>query len=296
MSNPSAPPARSPPLEREAPGGAHGAARDVAALHWQQARGDVVALTDQVAQETAVALVYNGVSHVVMMVSPADLEDFALGFSLSEGILETPAQLYDVECSETDGGIEIALTISSERFALLKDQRRNLTGRTGCGLCGAESLAQAVRPPTPVTHSVKITQQAIQRAVATLGDNQPLQTLTGAVHGAAWCNRDGDIVLLREDVGRHNALDKLIGALSRQGVGGDRKWSPAEGFALISSRASYEMVTKAGRMGIEVLVAVSAPTTLAIEFATAAGLTLVGFARPGRHMLYTSTERVIAGS
>ncbi len=292
MSNLPAPPARPPLLEREAPE----RASTVAALHWQQGRGDAVALTDQVARETAVALLYNGISHVVMMVSPGDLEDFALGFSLSEGILDSASQLYDLDCTQQDNGIEVALTISGERFALLKDQRRNLTGRTGCGLCGAESLAQAVRPPTPVAHSVEITQQAIQRAVARLGDHQPLQTLTGAVHGAAWCSRDGDILLLREDVGRHNALDKLIGALSRQGVGREEQWSPAAGFALISSRASYEMVAKAARMGIEVLVAVSAPTTLAIEFATRAGLTLVGFARPGRHMLYTGAERVVAGS
>ncbi|MGK2915750.1 MAG: formate dehydrogenase accessory sulfurtransferase FdhD [Porticoccaceae bacterium] len=261
--------------------------RIVEASHWQRDKGAPVAVTDRVATETAAALVYNGISHVVMMVSPGDLEDFALGFSLSEGILETPDQLYDIECTPRDGGIEIALTISSERFALLKDQRRNLTGRTGCGLCGAESLAQALRPPGRVPHTLQITPLALQQAVESLTKFQPLQAETGATHGAAWCSVNGEIQLLREDVGRHNALDKLIGALNVKGRG-----PRGDGFALISSRASYEMVSKAAKLDMEILVAVSAPTSLAIDFALTAGLTLVGFARPGRHMVYTGAERI----
>jgi len=262
--------------------------RCVQALHWQRSRGGAVQVTDRVATETAAALVYNGISHVVMMVSPGDLEDFALGFSLSEGILDTPSQLYDIECRETDGGIEIALTISSERFALLKDQRRNLTGRTGCGLCGAESLAQALRPPGRVPDTLRITPLALQKVLESLPKFQPLQAETGAAHGAAWCDLNGEIQLLREDVGRHNALDKLIGALHAKARG-----PRGDGFALISSRASYEMVSKAAKLGMEILVAVSAPTSLAIDFAATAGLTLVGFARPGRHMVYAGAERIV---
>lgn len=258
--------------------------RVVGARDWR--RGNREEVTDTVACELPVALVYNGISHVVMMATPADLEDFALGFSLTEGILADPRELYDLEVLPQADGIEVAMTIAAERLAALKAVRRNLTGRTGCGLCGAESLQQAVRKPAPVAGNFPIDHAAVERAVAQLSAHQPLQTQTGAVHGAAWCDAAGQILALREDVGRHNALDKLIGARCRLAAPWDA------GFALISSRASYEMVVKAASQGIAILAAVSAPTALAIELAEAANLTLVGFARPGRHMVYTHPHRI----
>jgi FdhD protein len=241
---------------------------------------------DAIAEEVAVALSYNGVSHVVMMMTPADLQDFALGFSLSEGIVDGPADIFATEIEAREQGIELALTVSARHFMLLKERRRNLTGRTGCGICGAESLEQALQPVPRVARGVRIDAAAIERARARLAEHQPLQRTTGAVHAAAWCSTAGDILLVREDVGRHNALDKLIGALAHRTERG-------AGFALVSSRASYEMVTKAARVGIELLVAVSAPTLLAVQLARESDLTLVGFAREGRFSVYTVPERVV---
>lgn len=241
---------------------------------------------DHIATEVPVALTYNRLSHVVMMATPSDLEDFALGFSLTEGLVGSPDDLLSVKVLPREGGVEVAMTITEPWFDRLSTQRRNLTGRTGCGLCGAERIEQALRYPDPVEDSFRVEHDAIQRALSTLQQHQPLQSLTGASHGAAWCNSDGQILLLREDVGRHNALDKLLGALSKQA------FDPSSGFLLVSSRASYEMVYKAAVMGVQLLVAVSAPTTLAIEFAERCGLSLVGFARPGRHNIYTFEQRI----
>lgn len=240
---------------------------------------------DLLAEEVAVALVYNGLSHVVMMASPTALEDFALGFSLSEGIIQRREQLYGIDIEPQALGIEVQIEIAVECFARLKEHRRNLAGRTGCGLCGAESLQQAVAAPKAVTQVALPENRAIETALAQLRGNQPLQSVTGAVHGAALCDMDGNILLLREDVGRHNALDKLIGARAAQ-----REQYPAnnDSFVLISSRASYEMVNKCTSAGISTLVAVSAPTALALEHASTAGMNLIGFARPGRHVIYTA--------
>lgn len=258
--------------------------------------GKSSSVSDHIIQEQAVALVYNGISHVVMMATPAHLEDFALGFSLSEGILQSPAELYGMELAKREtgvgAGVEIAMEISAERFAALKTARRNMTGRTGCGLCGAESLEQAIRQPKPVSSTQQFPHQAIENALCQLEAKQPLQALTGAVHGAAWCDKTGNIELVREDVGRHNALDKLYGALCR-GEDNERHSLQGNHFVLISSRASYEMVVKAAAMGVEMLVAVSAPTRLAIELAERVNMTLVGFARPGRHMVYSHAQRVV---
>lgn len=234
---------------------------------------------DALALEVPVALVYNGISHAVMMASPADLEEFALGFSLSEGILAHPHECYDLEVKEEGRGLAVHLHIAGQRLAALKARRRNLAGRTGCGLCGTEALEQAIRPIPRVT-APSLGDAAIQRALAHLAEHQALQALTGACHGAAWCDGQGRIQLVREDVGRHNALDKLIGALARRGG------PTPDGFALVSSRASYEMVHKSASAGIGALVAVSAATALAVEQARAADLLLVGFARPGRHLIY----------
>lgn len=252
--------------------------------NWQTAASDSGA--DHIATETPIALTYNRVSHVVMMATPADLEDFGLGFSLTEGIIGSAEDLLAIRVIPREGGVEVAMTISEPWFDRLATQRRNLTGRTGCGLCGAERIEQALRYPEPVGDTVRVTHAALQAAITHMQEHQPLQGVTGATHGAAWCSLAGEILLLREDVGRHNALDKLIGALARRG------FDPRAGFVLISSRASYEMVYKAAAAGMELLVAVSAPTTLAIEFAERAGLTLVGFARPGRHNVYTFEQRI----
>jgi FdhD protein len=246
--------------------------------------GQCTEATDALIEEAPVALVYNGISHVVMMASPIDLEDFALGFSLTEGIIQQPSELREIKTIQTQAGIELQLTISPRRLSELKSQRRNLTGRTGCGLCGAESLTQAIKPLTPLSTASKITDDAIQKAAHQLTHHQPLQLETGACHGAAWCQEDGQILIAREDVGRHNALDKLIGRLSRDSI------NHSHGFVLISSRASYEMVHKAANAGIHTLVAVSAPTSLAVQLAKQANLNLVGFARAGRHVYYTHDQ------
>ena len=250
--------------------------------------GETAEGTDWVATETAVALVYNGISHVVMMATPADLEDFALGFSLSEGILESAKQLLDCEITETAKGIELALSITAEPFAKLKQKRRNLVGRTGCGLCGAESLEQAISEPATVTADLSISHEAIQKASSALAAEQKLQQQTGAVHGAAYCNQQGELLLVREDVGRHNALDKLLGALAKK----EQEQNQEPGFVLVTSRASYEMIAKTSSANIPLLAAVSAPTSLAIELAEKSGLTLVGFTRTGRHVVYANGQRI----
>jgi FdhD protein len=242
---------------------------------------------DRVARETPIALTYNRRSHVVMMATPADLEDFALGFSLSEDIVASPGELLATRVIERERGLEVAMTVSEDCLARLEHQRRNLTGRTGCGLCGAESLDQAMREPATVSHRLQVRHAALQAAVHALQTPLPVQQATGAVHCAAWCTLEGDIRHAREDVGRHNALDKLIGHLARTG------FDAAEGFILVSSRASYEMSYKAASIGVELLLAASAPTALAIDYALRSGLTLVGFARPGRHNVYTFPERII---
>lgn len=242
---------------------------------------------EQLAEEVPVALEYNGISHAVMLATPQDLEDFALGFSLSEGILASPSELYDCETTALADGIRVELEIASERFAGLKEIRRNLTGRTGCGLCGAETLQQAVRRPAPVHSAARFTASALHAGLDAMQSLQVLQQRTGATHAAAWLEADGSVSLVREDVGRHNALDKLIGALALQGA------DFSKGAALITSRASYEMVQKAATMGIGMLVAVSAPTGLAVRLAEQTKVTLLGFVRQGNHVVYTHPERVL---
>jgi formate dehydrogenase accessory protein FdhD len=247
---------------------------------------------DSVATETAVALVYNGVSHAVMMATPRQLDLFARGFSLSEGIIDSGADLYDVEINERVEGIEIALSISAQCFSRLKEKRRSLTGRTGCGLCGAESLQQTRLPVSLVKANFRVSHAVIDKATHDLRQYQPLKEKTGAVHGAAWCNIDGNIMQTCEDVGRHNALDKLIGWMSQQDKLRQPEVPAPAGFLLISSRASYEMVQKAAVVNLAMVVAVSAPTSLAIEVAEQAGITLVGFSRNGRHVIYCHGEKL----
>lgn len=243
--------------------------------------------SDEVIEEVPVALVYNGVSHAVMLASPADLEDFALGFSLSEGILSRPGELYDIEIVPGCSGISIEMDIASERFVQLKDRRRQLAGRTGCGLCGVDSLAAVTAMPAqkPAHDEYQLEIGAIQEALRQLPHWQAMRQQCGAAHAAAWADAQGNILCLREDVGRHNALDKLVGALARENRGRD-------GFVLVTSRASYEMVQKVASAGLPALVAVSAPTALAVRQAQAAGLLLVGFARSHGLVVYSGAGRL----
>ena len=263
----------------------HAALVRVVVEKWRDERRDVCG--DDVAEEVPVALEYNGISHAVMLASPHDLEDFALGFSLSEGILKDASELFDCDVSATADGIQVQMRIAAQRFAALKGQRRNLTGRTGCGLCGAETLQQAIRHPAPVASSALFSAAAIHAGMAAMQAQQRMQQQTGATHAAAWLDADGSIALVREDIGRHNALDKLIGALARDG----RDLSC--GAALITSRASYEMVQKAATLGIGFLAAISAPTSLAVQLAEAANVTLVGFVRPHSHVVYAGAQRLV---
>ncbi len=251
--------------------------------------GEDELVSDHIAAEVPVALTYNRMSHVVMMATPLDLEDFAVGFSTTEGLIGGLDDISGIRIIPRPGGVELAMTIGEDWFDRLATRRRNLVGRTGCGLCGAENIEQALRQPKPVARGFSVSHSALQVAVSDLENHQPLQAETGATHGAAWCGTDGKIIAVREDVGRHNALDKLIGSLVRGG------YQPDSGFVLVSSRASYEMVYKTAAAGIELIMAVSAPTTLAVEFARQSGVTLVGFARPGRHNIYTFPERVTEG-
>jgi len=248
--------------------------------------GGVTRVRDAVAEEIPVAFVYNGHPHAVMMASPLDLEDFALGFSLSEAIIDDAAQFEAVEVVEALAGIELRVTIPAEKAALLGERVRELTGRTGCGLCGAQTLDAAVRHPAAVANAPEVDEGSIMAALLKLHDLQPLNIVTGAVHAAAWALHDGVIVQAREDVGRHNALDKLIGALMRKNV------DLREGFLVVTSRASYEMVMKAASVGIGTLVAISAPTALAIALARETNVTLVGFARAEGFSVYANAERV----
>lgn len=248
-------------------------------------------IDEVVAEERAVALVYNGISHAVMMATPCDLEDFAIGFSLTERIVETASEIYDIEVEdikvESGGrGIEVRLKIAAQRMAGLQERRRSLAGRTGCGLCGVDSLEAALRPVARSLATGTVSRGAIERAMAALPGHQRINKLNGATHAAGWATADGSLVLVREDVGRHNALDKLGGALATSGAAG------AGGFVVVTSRCSYEMVQKAAALGAVAIAAVSAPTSLAIETAEQAGIALVAFVREDRLTVYANGHRI----
>ena len=241
---------------------------------------------DYIAEEVPVSLVYNGVPHVVMLATPTNLEEFALGFSITEGIIKTPQELLSTRTYNRSNGIEINLKIPNERFACLAGKGRNLTGRTGCGLCGASTLQQAIRPPDSVKGDLTLPASELFSALADIKQRQTLNQLTGSVHAAAWVVPGQGVMDIREDVGRHNALDKLIGLLLRSGK------NVASGFVIVTSRASYELVQKTACVGITMLAAISAPTGLAIRLADEAGLTLIGFARDDQHVVYTHPQRL----
>ena len=255
--------------------------------------GIIEAKMDVIAEEVPIALVYNGISHAVMLATPQDLEDFALGFSLTEGILDEPSDLYSMEVVHRPQGFELHLDVATSCFQRLKEKRRSMAGRTGCGLCGSESLEQALRiPVTKLSEKTdKITGRVVNLAFANIRQQQKLQVLTGATHASAWVNMHGDVELIREDVGRHNALDKLIGAMAKENLLASKQGK--DGFVLTTSRASYEMVQKTASAGINMLVAISAPTGLAIRVAEQCHLTLVGFAREDSYVVYSHPENII---
>ena len=245
------------------------------------------ATPDYLAEEVPVALVYNGISHVVMMASPKDLELFAIGFSLSEGIIDHPQEIYGMDVVQACNGLEVQIELSSRRFMGLKERRRALAGRTGCGVCGVEQLNDIGKPVAPLPFTQTFNLGNLDKALEHLNDVQPIGQLSGCTHAAAWVLPSGEIVGGHEDVGRHVALDKLLGRRARE----DAVWQ--QGAALVSSRASYEMVQKAAMCGVEILFAVSAATTLAVEVAERCNLTLVGFCKPGRATIYTHPQRLI---
>lgn len=240
----------------------------------------------QVADERPVALQYNGVSHAVMLATPCDLEDFGIGFSLSEGIVAGLSEVHDIEIEPAEQGITVALRIAASRFEQLKQRRRSLAGRTGCGLCGVESLEQALPAVAPLDDDLVFDPHAVLAAMQDLRAYQPLHEATGATHAAGFADAQGRLLCVREDVGRHNALDKLIGALARAGI------EARDGLALITSRASHEMVAKCARAGIPLLAAVSGVTQLAVQTAEQTRVGLAGFARGDDLTVYAQAQRL----
>jgi FdhD protein len=242
------------------------------------------------AVETPVNVVYGTVPYAVMMLTPADLTDFAYGFSLTEGVVETPDEIRAVSVEEGEGGLRLLVDLAPGRLREHLARKRAISGRTGCGVCGIDDLAALpmarVREDDAVS-GPRVALGAIQAALDALSDRQALNRETRAVHAAAWARLDGTLAAVREDVGRHNALDKLIGALMQEGV------RPDEGFLVITSRCSFEMAEKAATLGASVLVAISAPTSLAIERARCHGMTLCAIARSDTLTVFSGRERLI---
>ena len=257
---------------------------DVAARQWS-ATG-ITERAEQIVEETPVVIVYNAIPHVVMMATPADLEDFVLGFSVTEELIRGPADLRDVHVIRYGQGIEVQATVDEASEAVIASRTRRLSGRTGCGICGSDSIDAVLKTLHAVRAGRAVRPAAIEQALTALADKQQLNAVSGAVHAAAWARADGTVEEVREDVGRHNALDKLIGALLRRGTDAET------GFILVTSRASFEMVQKAAVFGAPLLVAISGPTGLAVRVAEQSGMTLVGFARGDRLTIYTHPERI----
>jgi FdhD protein len=240
---------------------------------------------DIIAEECPVALVYNGISHVVMMATPKDLAYFALGFSLAEKIITSPQDIYGMDIVTTEQGIEVQIELSSRCFSQLKQKRRTLSGRTGCGICGSEHLAQICQRVAPLPFESKLSLKQLTISEDYLKQVQQIGRQTACTHAAVWINEQGEFIAGFEDIGRHVALDKLLGYRAKQ--------SYQKGAIIVSSRASYEMVQKAANCGVEILCAVSAATTMAVALAKANRLTLIGFCRRQQGTIYTYPERLI---
>lgn len=279
--------AESPRLGAD-PGLGYGAAAESRAFTRIDGELDVFAEA-MVAEEVPIAFVYGARTHVVMMGSPIDLEDLAVGFSLTEGIVAQVSDVQGVEVLKHSRGVELHIAIPADAEEKLQDRARQLAGRTGCGLCGVEAIDDAVRPPVVVTSALRVQRSALYAAGAALGDRQSLNAETRAVHAAGWCTADGVLRVVREDVGRHNALDKVIGALARAQV------EASSGFMVVTSRASFELVQKVATAGIPLLAAVSRPTGLAVRLAEGAGIALVGLLRGTSANVYAHPERILAG-
>jgi len=242
--------------------------------------------SDTLAEEAAVCLRYNGAPQAVMMATPADFEDFARGFTLTEGLVDALDEIRTLEVRRESDRVTIDMTIPEARGVRLHQRQRSLEGRSGCGQCGIVELDEVLRRPPPLPATLRVAPAAVQRAVAELAAHQPLGATTGTIHAAAWARRDGTLALVREDVGRHNALDKVVGALLAAGL------PRHDGFLVLTSRASHELVQKAAIAGIELVAAISGATALAARLAAACNLTLVGFARAGRHVVYACPARL----
>jgi FdhD protein len=245
-------------------------------------------LTRSIAIEAPVSVEVGGIGYAVMMATPADLEDYAVGFALSEGLIGSADQIDRIDVHPIEGGWALRIWLPRARNAIALERARKRVSESSCGLCGIENIEEVLRPLPPVSARIATDREAIAMALAALRDHQPLGRATGASHAAAFCTPDGAIRLVREDVGRHNALDKLIGALARTGI------DAATGFILLSARCSYELVEKTVRVGCPMLVTISAPTSLAAERAAAAGLTLVALARTDSALVISDPHRMIA--
>ncbi|ALM84770.1 formate dehydrogenase accessory sulfurtransferase FdhD [Bordetella sp. N] len=252
-------------------------------------RLEAVQQADQLAEETPIALEFNGISHATMLATPADLEDFALGFALTEGIVGDAHDVRGIELREECDGVVVEVEISSACAARLKERRRAMSGRTGCGLCGVETLPEVMRDVAPVGAAPAVPLAAALAAMRALRDRQPLHAATGATHAAGWADADGRLQVVREDVGRHNALDKLVGALARADLGAAQR---AGSVIVVSSRASFEMVQKTAAAGVGLLAAVSAPTALAQRLSQRLGVGLMGFMRGDDATIYACQERL----
>ena len=246
--------------------------------------------TRTVPEETALALTYNGGTYAVMMGTPQNLMDFAVGFSLSEGVVQTPEEIQSIEIVDLDEGLELRMWLKDEKATRLSERRRHIAGPTGCGLCGIDSITEALRPAAVVPHGRSFASRDIVAAMQKMAPLQTINIETRAVHAAAFWLPERGIVALREDVGRHNALDKLAGAL------GQAKIVTSEGMVLLTSRVSVEMVQKTAAIGAPVMVAVSAPTALAVKMADAAGITLVAIARADGFEIFTHPDRITSAA
>lgn len=248
-------------------------------------------IIDQIAQEVPIAFAYNGQSHAVMMASPLNLHDFAVGFSLTERVIDAPEQIKHIEINQANpkshhGGYAINLQIPPELIERIRQQRRQISGRSGCGICGISDLAAAIPKLTPLLARSKPNHDVIAKALDNFGHNQNLQRLSGATHAAALYDQDGELLDLREDIGRHNALDKLIGARLAQYAPGASAGISNNDFIVMSSRASHELINKTAIAGAGSLVCISAATSLAIDIAEKLKLNLIGFVRNERQLVY----------